>query len=136
MQQVRFQITTPSQNSGVSYSHNKTSVEIFLTYLVAVIKPAVNENRAIKSFIFEADPLTWTVLLLHSCNGSRMPNKRVFWKFIRNTDAKDIAQECGEHLWTKVLILWHLLKLTEAEKSSLTDPLKYFVDNASVISNV
>ena len=58
MQQVRFQIITPSQNSGVSYSHNKTSVEIFLTYLVAVIKPAVNENRAIKSFIFEADPLT------------------------------------------------------------------------------
>jgi len=29
--------------------------ERFLTYLVAVIKPAVNENRAIKSFIFEAD---------------------------------------------------------------------------------
>ena len=54
MLQVRFQITTPSKNSGVSCD-NKTSVQIFLTYLVAVIKPAVNENRTIKSFIFEVD---------------------------------------------------------------------------------
>ena len=28
---------------------------MFLTYLVDVIKPAVNENRTITSFMFEAD---------------------------------------------------------------------------------
>ena len=33
---------------------------MFLTYLVDVIKPAVNENRTITSFMFEADEVDRT----------------------------------------------------------------------------
>lgn len=58
MRPVRVQdITTAFLDCGGSFCHDKTGRAniFFLPYLEAVIKPPINESRAIKSFIFEAD---------------------------------------------------------------------------------
>jgi len=37
------------------YQNTAVRRNVILTYLAAVIRPVINENRRIKSFIFEAD---------------------------------------------------------------------------------